>query len=438
MPRSFEAAVATRSKGPLERADGAGRPAPSATVAISRLRWATLAVAFLLPLVVVPGFARPFSTPKFVLLAAVVSVGTLLAASYGLLRWPSFPFSFQVALVVWLAALGASAAFGDFASPSAFFLPLFAAAWFLLLLMIRPRAEDLAFMLALSGGMVALIALLQFFGLDPFALLGWAAPPGGSSRIRVFATLGNPNFVAAFLVAVMPLTIAMGITLRQRLLFSVVVALQTAAIFATGSRAAILALIAVLVWLAVLRRLVNWRYLAGTAVLIAVLLLVYAPSRPLKTTLLGRYYIWHVTATHLAERPVFGFGPGGFAAKYVEWETEYWREGRSSASERQFAALQDHAHNDYLETLVDSGVAGLASFVALLLSSLVFAFRQAQRKVSELATGASAGVIALMAVALVDFPFRRPTELFLFWTLMGLVFLAATPQATVRGGPSKA
>ncbi len=256
--------------------------------------------------------------------------------------------------------------------------------------------------------------------------------------MRVFATLGNPNFVAAFLVAVVPLSIALGKIFKRRALFSLVLVLDAAAVFATGSRATILALAVVLLWLAVLRRLVNWRYLAGTAILIAVLLLFYAPSRPLKTTLLGRYYIWHVTATHLAERPLFGFGPGAFAAKYVEWETEYWREGRSSAGERQFAALQDHAHNDYLETLVDSGVAGLASFVALLLSFLVFAFQQAQRKVNELATGASAGVIALMAVGLVDFAFRRPTELFVFWTLMALVFLAATPQATVRGAPSKA
>lgn len=255
--------------------------------------------------------------------------------------------------------------------------------------------------------------------------------------MRVFATLGNPNFVAAFLVAVMPLAIALGKIFERPVPFSILLVLDAAAVFATGSRAAILALAVVLLWLAVLRRLVNWRYLAVTATLIAVLLLFYAPSRPLKTTLLGRYYVWHVTAAHLADRPLFGWGPGAFAAKYAEWETEYWREGRGLPDERQFAALQDHAHNDYLETLVDHGAAGVLSFVAVVLSFLFFAFRQARRTASQLVTGASAGVLALVAVALVDFPFRRPTELFLFWTLMAVGYLEAMPPATARGVTSK-
>ncbi len=291
--------------------------------------------------------------------------------------------------------------------------------------------------LVLSGAIVAGVALLQYFGLDPFALLGWTAPPGGSSRMRVFATLGNPNFVAAFLVAVMPLPVALAKIFKRRMLFAVLLVLETLAVFATGSRAAIVALAAVLLWLGALGRFVRWWTLAATALLVTVSLLAFVPSRSLSTTLRGRGYIWQVAAPHLVERPVFGFGPGAFAAKYVEWETEHWRVGRGSAGERQFAALQDHAHNDYLETLVDHGVAGLFSFVALLLLFLVFAFRQARRKAGELVTGGSAGVVALTVVALIDFPFRRPTELFVFWTLMALAYLEATPAAAVRGVPSR-
>lgn len=411
---------------------------PAASAAARRIRSAAVGVSFLLPLVVLPGVERPFSTPKFILLGVAVTAGSVLAGRFGLLHWPNLPSGFQGAIALWLAALGASAAFGTFASLVDLLLPLFVAGWFLLMMSVRPCPEKISLGLVTAGAIVACISLLQFFGLDPFAMFGWAAPASGSHRMRIFATLGNPNFVAAFLVPLMPAAAAFLVTFkRRRGLFLVVLALMALSLLATGSRSGILALLAALVWLALLRRPADWGILAALAALVVVFGLAFSPGRPLLTTLSGRYYIWRVTAGHLAERPLFGFGPGAFPVKYAEWEIEWWNSSRGSVMERGFTGFQNHAHNDYLEIAVEHGAAGLIGFLLLMLSFLVFAFRQARCTLGNLLAAASAGVVALGAVALVDFPFHRPTELFVFWTLMAVVYLTKAPGADVHSSAGR-
>jgi hypothetical protein len=376
---------------------------------------------------------QPFSTPKFVFLVIVVPIGAAITCLAGLGAWPSLPRVFQWWLVAWLAAFGASALLGDFASVVALLLPLAAVAWFFLLMVVRPEAERLAMALAISGVVIACVALLQSVGWDPFTQTGWVATPSDSRRMRVYATLGNPDFVAAFLVGVMPLAASVGKTPKIRRLFSIALAIQAMAIFVTGSRAAVLAFLAALVWTAALGRLGRSRSFTLAAVLVGVSLLAWSPARRLAITSRGRYYIWQAVLPHLADHPVLGYGPGGFAPKYAQWEAERWSR-RPSPRQREFAGFENHAHNDYLEILVDNGWTGLVSFVGILVCFLIFVLRQQGSARDENFGGASAGVVSLAAVALVDFPFRRPAELFLFWTLLAIAFLAASggAPATIR------
>ena len=65
--------------------------------------------------------------------------------------------------------------------------------------------------------------LLQYGGLDPLRWLGWQAEIFVNPRMRVYGTLGNPDFVAAWLCATLPL--ARGAAM----------ALQLAAILATAA-----------------------------------------------------------------------------------------------------------------------------------------------------------------------------------------------------------
>jgi O-antigen ligase len=388
------------------------------------MKWldsAVVSAVTVFPLVFFPGIDRPFSTPKIFLLGGVVIAGGIIAAGMGRLRWPTLPSGFLFSLTAWFCALIVSALWGEFVSQRALWISLLPVGWFLLLTAIRPRPDHIASAVALSGTVVAAIALLQYVGIDPFEVLGIAAPAQGGPRMQVFATLGNPDFVAAFLVSGLPLSLTLGEIAGHRILFAFGALLQGLAVFSTGSRASVLGVTAILFWLGGSIRFSNRLWLAGGVLLIAGLL-VFAPSRSLTATINGRLYIWKVNAPHLLERPFFGYGPGGFEPKYIEWETQFWRMGKGSGDDRSFAQLQEHAHNDYIQVLIDSGLAGLFSLLSLLSSLFIFAFRRIRSTQDKLIAGASAGVAAMAAVAIVDFPFHRPTELFLFWTLASIVF----------------
>lgn len=392
------------------------------------MKWldgAVVAAVTVFPLVVFPGIDRPFSTPKIFLLGVLLIAGALIAAGMGRLRWPILPSGFHISLTAWFCALIVSALWGEFVSHRALWISLLPVGWFLLLTVLGTRPVHIASAVALSATVVAAVALLQYVGIDPFVVFGLAAPAQGGPRMRVFATLGNPDFVAAFLVSCLPLSLVLGKITGRRVLFELGALLQALAVFATGSRAAVLGIAAISLWLGVSIRFSNRLWMAGGVLLIAGLFFL-APSRSLTATIKGRLYIWKVNAPHLLERPIFGYGPGGFEPKYIEWETQFWRLGKGTAEDRVFVQLQEHAHNDYIQVLIDTGLAGLLSLLSLLSSFFIFAFRRIRSTRDNLIAGASAGVAALAVVAIVDFPLHRPTELFLFWTLASFVFSSDT------------
>lgn len=387
---------------------------------VRALQLAKLGLALLLPLVVVPGLEQPFSRPKLILWAAVVLCGLVSCARRIQDTWAGLPQFLQVALAVWVGALSTSALWGKFASLDTLLFPLIGVGWFVLLLTARPDTRRFSWALVLSGSVVAALALAQFFHADPFAALGWVPASHGNSRMLVFATLGNPNFVAAFLAGLLPLTFSLASESRKyRWLLPALSALQLTAILATGSRAPMLGLGAALLWMTARNARLLTRLCAAGALCVVVLAAGISPARNLGTTLAGRSYIWKVSAPHLNEHLFLGLGPGGFAASFPAWEVQYWS-GNPDDRDRRFTAVEDHAHNDYLELFADHGLTGVLGFLAVLVAFLRSARQHLRSGPDPFSVGASAGVVSLAAVALVDFPLTRPTEVFLLWSLMAI------------------
>ena len=391
---------------------------------LRHLQLAFVSIALLLPLIVLPGLQQPFSRPKLVLWVIVVLCGLARCGSGLSGAWKSLPATLQTALVLWLGALGASATWGVFASPESLFLALTGVGWLLVLMAVRPRPERLAGALVLSGVVVAAVAVAQSLRLDPFRMFGWLPDITTGPRMRVFATLGNPDFVAAFLCGLLPLIFAFRSHIRGgRWLRTTSIILLILAILATGSRAPIPGLVCALLWVIGLKRRKLWGALALAALCVSILAVTLSPARSLRTTLRGRAYIAKVSAPHLAEHWLLGLGPGGFGAVFPAWEAQYWKVPRDHR-DRQFAGFEDHAENDYLEIVADTGLAGLLAFATVLFALLRQAWFGARAAGDHLIAGASAGMVALMAVALVDFPFMRPAESFLFWSLAAVSLVA--------------
>jgi hypothetical protein len=356
----------------------------------------------LLPLLCWPGLDHPFSTPKIWLLAAL---DLALAARLVLHRakrpyvaWPWLLFP---------AALAISALAAPYVSLGALLLavlplPLCWAASQGLLDTSRVMRS-----IRLGSALESAIAVLQYVSLDPLRWLGWQPEAFPGSRMRVYGTLGNPDFVAAWLCATLPLWLAGP---RRKTVLWPAVALQLAAIFCTGSRVFVLALPAAAVVL--LLRPARLGKASLVALPVAAALLWLSPARPLDVTVRGRLYYARVAVSHCTEIPPAGFGPGAFPLKFAVWQVERLAQRNEEAK---FAGAVDHAHNDYLELLIDYGPLGLAAFLALCGWLVHAAWR---RPGNPAAWGSLA---ALLAIAAVDFPLHRPAEWVLFWLLLGVL-----------------
>jgi putative inorganic carbon (hco3(-)) transporter len=397
----------------------------------SALGAVAIGVAFSIPVVFWPWSPFPFSTAKFWLLSGWCLAGLVAAACTGKVRNP-LPGGWAAGMALYVAALSLSASFGAEVSFRALMEALLPPLSAIVLLWIAPAQRRLMMAWILSADLVALIAILQFLALDPFRMINLAGSLQGSSRIRIFSTLGNPNFVAAFLVAVLPLTVTMLATKYRGAglgrLYCWSLGIQIAGIAVTGSRASVLGLAAAAFCLFAgngkIRRIILIAFS-----LLAAFLIFMSPARSLENTIAGRAYIWRVIVPHLPGVPLTGYGPGAFPLRFAEWETDHLKRTAGEGA-HPFAGLTDHAHNDFLEIWVDAGPVGLTAFL-IMIGLITVRSGPSVPAEPEMRIGALAGAGALLAVAMVDFPLHRIAESYLFFNLLAVPWIRGRAESRV-------
>jgi O-antigen ligase len=384
--------------------------------------WLPGAVVGATALAVVPGLASPFHGPKLALLCA----GAALAVAVAMLRPAAAPTGAARALgwaaATWLVTSALAALTGFAPAPAAVARDLAAAALLLGALRLGVDPGRLALAAAATGSAVAVVALLQAAGADPFAAVGWLRSTPGA-RLAVYGTLGNPDFLASWLVPALVLTLGAW-RAEPRPLLAAAAVLMAVAIACARSLASAPSLAVAALAGAVAGR---GRAHAGLLVAVAIAAVVAAAGRDPGRALAGRAYLWRVATPHLADAPLLGNGPGSFEALWPGWEAQAFLSGRAGDEDRPFSAPQDHAHADLLERALETGVAGavaLAAVVALALAAAVGAARSAADGATTAYLAALAGALAAMAArSAVDFPFARPADLALF-----ALVAAATPR----------
>jgi O-antigen ligase len=356
---------------------------------------------------VAPGLDAPFSSPKRWVLGALALGAAGLALAGPRRTLPAWTWAPAVALAL-LAAL--SALHGTLATPEALGTLFAACVLFLAAahLEIRPRA--LVEALAWSGAGLSLVAVAQALGLDPFRALG-LDPVLVGERMRVYGTLGNPDFLAALLVPAACATAALlGRESAHRIFWGGVLALEVLSVALTRSFGTVLALCAALAVVSSVGRGRRRAWGVGLCAAALALATVGVRGRSLSTSARGRLYLLEVAAPHLLDAPLLGQGPGSVAALWPSWEAGYWQR-HGAERERPFVALQRHAHDDLLEAGLSLGLPGLLA----LLAWIAFALRAGLgRRTDPDALALTCALAALAARALVDFPLQRPAALGLF------------------------
>lgn len=294
--------------------------------------------------------------------------------------------------------------------------------------------------------LLAGFALLQALHIDiaPYQDFGWGVP-----LRRVYASFGNPTYLAGYLALTLPVALA-GLpavrTARPRHVAALTWLLGVAALVCTYSRGGAVGFavgMAALATFAGIRARELWRVspllwiaalaLAALVALAGVVqyrhLLVGVLSRLSDASASGRAYIYQGTARMIADRPLLGFGPGTFAVHFPD----YWPPALSDIEPRH-AKRVVHAHSEFLQIAAETGLLGLAAFSALLLALLAGAWRARRAPANDAVWWLRAGLFAALCGGIVDAAFsvglRYPGPIAALWTTLGL--LAGLQPASPR------
>jgi O-antigen ligase len=303
--------------------------------------------------------------------------------------------------------------------------------------------KSFVWFLVILGSFVSLLAIVQYFTFNGKLYWFRVLPQG----VVPFGPFVNHNHFAGFVELVSPPGLAMlltGAVRRDKLPILVLLSvLPIGALALSASRGGITSFLFEFVLLVVLVRKKGERskqlWMAGGLVLVAGLLAIwlglgwtverFAHSTPGDLSGDRRVSIYRDTWQIVRDHPWNGTGLGTLETVYPRYESYY------------DGLVVDHAHNDYLELLADTGFIGgvcLLGFVALLgwrgLSNLGGASGPECR---ALYSGAVAGCAGLLLHSLVDFNLHIPSNALLFLLLAAMATSGIAearqsfPQATL-------
>ena len=248
------------------------------------------------------------------------------------------------------------------------------------LLIHHPRWWDRLLAGLLSGGLLSSVLALRQLYASTEELAGWADPNSMSAgTIRIYGPLGNPNLLAGYLLPLLPFAAVALLRWKGfgcRVFAGVTLVLTTVATVLTYSRGGwlgLLAGLAIVVLLLLVRSTQTWpliwrRLLPLAVLLFGVVVLVVAATQfePIRTRISSllagrgdssnnfRINVWFAAADIVRDHPWLGIGPGNAAFNSIY----------PLYQQPKFNALS--AYSVPLEILVEMGVPGLIACLGLL------------------------------------------------------------------------
>jgi O-antigen ligase len=239
----------------------------------------------------------------------------------------------------------------------------------------------------------------------------------------------NQNHLASLFFVAIPLVIYQFVVIRRPLLSLLAVAVIVIACFAVRSVAGTFLSIgcALVSYALILRMPLVWRLLLIAVTLLGAVLLSLNVGNVLEIRPddpLDRMAIWHNTVRAILAHLPVGTGFGTFDLVYPAFE--------SAADVR--SSFANHAHNEYLELLLEGGVAagiGLVGYFGL----IAYAMLRFPR--SELRIAAFCGLLFLLIHSFVDYPLRNISMVLVFALLNGIILSSAVTATYGRSDASR-
>lgn len=260
----------------------------------------------------------------------------------------------------------------------------------------------------LTGLAVSLWGIPSHFGYDPNCLVltgqlnstCWQAE--FQPTLRIFSTLGQPNWLASYLVLLFPLSLAFLIGSKNNLNKTIYAACTFAIFLAfifTNSRSGLAGMVTAIIILAALlgkkflgKRLKIVLPIAAVVVLVSLVFGATLVSR-LKEIQSGqslggtetsriRQIVWTGAWQVFTQNPILGTGPETFAYSYQKMRPVT----HNQTTEWNF--FYNKAHNEFLNYLANIGIIGLLLYLSLLYLSLKTIYKIARQNISVIASKA--------------------------------------------------
>ncbi len=285
--------------------------------------------------------------------------------------------------------------------------------------------------ISISGLLVSVYAICQLFGVD---FVSWSEP--ASLTGRAVSSFGQPNYLACWLVIVLPLAAYLISVSKNKIIrasWSAIFIIELLALVTTGSRAVLFTFILVsvvwLLWFSYQKNLLTRKKLLAVifsgAIILALFLTFLAVSNRSRFTELTnlkqgsaavRLDLWQNGFKAFIKKPLLGYGLENQTEAYV---TDYQVDDALYAKPNTYS---DRAHNLILDILLTSGIVGLAVFIYFIywvFTNLIKALKD--EKYRSLA----AFLIWTLAVYLVAllFNFSVTVTNIYFWFIVALSFV---------------
>ncbi|MFZ3340203.1 MAG: O-antigen ligase family protein [Terriglobales bacterium] len=301
--------------------------------------------------------------------------------------------------------------------------------------------EDLAKVVTAYGGVVAALAVLQGIAPNGKLLWIWTSAQGG----WIYGSYVNHNHYAGLMELLTPFPIVLAVTRfsngNRRLIVAGIAALMAGSIFLSGSRGGMLAFCAEMIVLAVLllrSRQGNWKnaVMLGGILLLVIGFLVWLGGNDLTQRLVSihsearseitggmRVDIDRDGLRMFLKRPILGWGLGTFPIVYPQFRSFYT------------TFFVNQAHNDYLQLLIETGLAGFLIaawfFVAVIRQALSKLKNWTETSSGALTAAAVLGCVGILVHSALDFNLQIPANAALFYVLCAIA-AAGTLQESQR------
>jgi len=278
-------------------------------------------------------------------------------------------------------------------------------------------------------------AVLQKFGIDLLSAIG--------GRIGVDSTLGNPDFFAGYLVALIPFSLACLFIVRRelRVFLGILTVTGIVFLFFTQSRAGFLGLVfSLLLFIffvlrsgGVKKETKTWIFSIAGVVVVLLIALSFRGGTTLNrikesldmksTNIRFRTLCYKSTWNIIKDHPVTGTGAGTFYNVYPKYRVPEMKEVFN------FVETPRYAHNDFLQIGSETGLLGLGLFVWLLFVFFSKGFRLLKETQESYWRWLTIGTVSSLAGMLVqmifDFNFYRPETTLYFWLMPSVLSIIA-------------